>query len=381
MLVGGGHAHVHVMADFGKRPEAGLAVTLVTKDVHTPYSGMLPGLVAGHYGHDEAHIDLVRLAATTGVRLIHATACGLDRAAGRLLLEGLPSVAYDLVSLDIGIAPAMDRIAGAAEHGIAVKPIGAFLEKFEALRRRVQTAHAPLRMLVVGGGAGGVELVLSLRARLKNDLRATGGNEHALSFAIATDGNLLETHNACVRAKFRRILRDAGIALREDSAVVAVDAGSVRYADGGIEPADAVLVATDAAAPAWLRETGLALDAAGFVAVGPTLQALNDGNVFAAGDCAALVETPRPKSGVYAVRAGPPLARNLRAVARGTEPAPWFPQKRQLALISTGAHHAVASRGPFCAEGRWAWRLKDWIDRRWIAAYQVGAVSAPSGSS
>jgi selenide,water dikinase len=376
VLVGGGHAHVHVLTDFARRPEPGVRLTLVTRDLDTPYSGMLPGLIAGLYSRQQAHIDLVRLTAATGARLIHASACGLDRPNGRLLLEGRPPLAYDLVSIDVGITPALDVIAGAAEHAIAVKPIGHFLAKFEALRERLLGQDGPRRVVVIGGGAGGVELLLSLRHRFIMEAQASGLDPRGLSFTLVTEGKLLATHDARVQEAFRKVLASKEIILLENRRVVAMDAYSLRFADGGRLDADAVLVTTQAAAPRWFRDTGLKLDEDGFIAVSPTLQSLNDPTVFAAGDCATLVDMPREKAGVYAVRAGPPLARNLRAAIRGQKPKPWRPQGKHLALISTGERYAVASRGSFKAEGAWLWRLKDWIDRRWMRMYQDTAAMA-----
>jgi len=185
-----------------------------------------------------------------------------------------------------------------------------------------------------------------------------------------TDGEILATHNACVRTAFRRVFAARGMNLRENRRVRAITADTVALEGGETIAADAVLVTTDAAAPAWFRDTGLDLDAKGFLAVGPTLQSANDADVFAAGDCAAMIASPREKAGVYAVRAGPPLANNLRRRAGGDTPQPWRPQARHLALISTGERYAVASRGIFKAEGAWLWTLKDWIDRRWMCMYQ-----------
>src|ERR1700741_4360024 len=113
VLVGGGHAHVHVLTAFAMRPEPGVRLTLIARELATPYSGMLPGVVAGLYTVDEAHIDLVRLAAATGTRLIHAQACGTDRVNKRVELVGRPPVAYDLLSIDVGITPALAQIEGA----------------------------------------------------------------------------------------------------------------------------------------------------------------------------------------------------------------------------------------------------------------------------
>jgi selenide, water dikinase len=364
VLVGGGHAHVHVLVAFAMRPEPGVRVTLVTRDLETPYSGMLPGLIAGLYTHDEAHIDLARLTAATGARLIHAEAVGLDRVDKRLLLAGRPPLAYDLVSLDVGITPALATIAGAAEHGIAVKPIGSFLAKFDALRARCRAPDGPRRIAVIGGGAGGVELLLSVRSRLLAE--AERGSD--FSFALATACDILESHSARVRQIFRRVFTERGIALHERRNVSALKSGTIEFASGPPLAADAILVTTDAAPPPWFTETGLALDN-GFIAVGLTLQARNDPDVFAAGDCAALA-TPREKAGVIAVRAGPPLAENLRRRARGDPPKAWRPQRRHLALISTGEKYAVASRGALALEGCWLWTLKDRIDRRWMRMYQ-----------
>ena len=370
VLIGGGHAHVHVLTALANPPVPGARVSLVARDIMTPYSGMLPGVVAGLYTTEQAHIDLGRLALATGTRLIHASAVGLDRAAKRVALDDGSSLAYDLVSLDVGIAPDLAPIAGAAEHAIAVKPIVTFLQKFAQLRARCRAPDGPRRIAVIGGGAGGVELLLSVRSRILAEAQAEGRDAGAFSFVLVTGEDILATHNARVRAAFRRILAARGIALVERQRVSAVEPGTIRLAAGETIAADAVLVTTHAAAPAWLRGTGLAVDDKGFVAVSPTLQALNDADAFAAGDCASLVETPREKAGVFAVRAGPPLAANLRRRASGELPAPWRPQRRHLSLISTGEPYAVASYGPLKAEGRWLWTLKDWIDRRWMRTYQ-----------
>jgi selenide,water dikinase len=458
VLLGGGHAHVHVVMAFARRPLPGVRVTLITRDPKTPYSGMLPGVIAGIYAPEEAHIDLMRLTALCGARFVHAEAIGLDRAAKRVLLAGRPPFAYDILSIDVGITPDLTAIEGAAEHGVAVKPIGALLDKLEVLLARCR-AGAVQRIAVVGGGAGGVELLLSLRARLRADTHDTpsplvgegrgggaggrgtetphlrtptpdpspqgGGEKSARSFSseyapspvhaayaaalgdtgyatppghtavtadsrtelffiLVTAEELLPTHNNRVRDAFRARLTAPDIELHEHRAVKALAPGSIVCRDGKIILADSMLLATQAVPPAWFARTGLARDAAGFLAVTPTLQVENDPDIFAAGDCAALVASPREKAGVFAVRAGPPLAANLARRARGEKLRSWRPQRRHLALISTGERYAVASRGPFKAEGAWLWTLKDRIDRRWLDMYRdpppmrrVAVASAP----
>ncbi|MEI9805352.1 MAG: FAD-dependent oxidoreductase [Pseudolabrys sp.] len=369
VLLGGGHAHVHVLTAFAMRPLPGARLTLITRDVMTPYSGMLPGLVAGLYRFEQAHIDLVRLATATGTRFIHAESIGLDRANKRVLLAGQPSIVYDILSIDVGIAPALAPIPGAAEHAVAVKPIGSFLNKFGELLERCGRPDGPRRIAVIGGGAGGVELLLSVRTRLLAEAREAGVDADAFAFTLVTNGEILATHNARVRDAFRQVFAARGIALHEHRAARAVTDRAIEMDNGEAIAADAVLITAGGSAPSWFRGTGLDLDPKGFLAVAPTLQATNDPDVFAAGDCAALA-TPREKAGVYAVRAGPPLADNLRHRARGEPLKPWHPQRRHLALISTGERYAIASRGALKAEGAWLWTVKDWIDCRWIRTYQ-----------
>jgi selenide,water dikinase len=363
VLVGGGHAHVHVLKSFGMRPVRGARVTLVARELETPYSGMLPGWVAGHYSFDECHIDLGRLARFAGARLIHTEAVGIDRGARQVVCRGHPPIRFDVLSLDIGSAPRSDEVPGAAEHAIPVKPIAQFAARWEALLARA--GHlARLRLAVVGGGAGGVELALSAQHRLA---RVCTG---AVEATLVTRDALLASHHRRVRRRFERVFAERGIRLVTGCAVVRVEPGRLVCADGRHIAFDEALWVTEAAAAPWLATTGLTLTAAGFVAIDETLRSPADPRIFAAGDVATMAAHPREKSGVYAVRQGPPLAANLRRVLAGEPPRPAIPQRRGLALIATGDKHAVASRGAFAAQGAVLWRLKDWIDRRWMRRYR-----------
>jgi selenide,water dikinase len=362
VLVGGGHAHVHVLKRFGMRPVPGVRLTLIARDVETPYSGMLPGYVAGHYRFDECHIDLLRLARFAGARLIHDEAVGLDRERGEVLCRDHPSIRYDIVSLDIGITPRRDAVPGAAEHTVPVKPIDHFAERWEKLLDRARTLGR-LRLAVVGGGAGGVELALAARHGLSGLLAQPA------EITLVTREALLTSHNPRVRARFARILAARGIRVVTGNSVVQVEAGQLILADDTPIPFDEALWVTEAAAAPWLAETGLALDANGFVETDEYLRSPSDPAVFAAGDVAAMRGHSRDKSGVYAVRAGPYLADNLRRALAARPPRRAIPQRRALALIGTGDGRAIASRGAFAAEGAWLWRLKRWIDRRWMRGY------------
>lgn len=386
VLIGGGHSHVGVLRRFGMHPLPGVRLTVICRDTHTPYSGMLPGYIAGHYSYDDVHIDLSRLARFAGARLFRDEALGLDRDAGKVLCRNRPPVPYDYLSINIGSTPQMSNVPGATQHAVPVKPINDFNQRWLLLLARVRQHAGAMRIAVVGGGAGGVELALSMQYRLRRELRAAGRNPDELRFDLLTsDALILPTHNAFVRRAFERVLAERGIALHCSADVNAVSATGLRTTGGECVDADEIVWVTRAGGAAWLRQTGLALDADGFIQVGDTLQTLTDPRIFAAGDIASMVHHPREKAGVFAVRQGPPLAENLRRVAEGRTLKTYRPQSRWLALISTGDRYAVASRGALAFEGAWVWHWKDWIDRRFMDRFselsQMEVGSAPAAPS
>ena len=370
VLIGGGHSHVGVLKGFGTKPMPGVRLTLITRDVHTPYSGMLPGLIAGHYEHDETHIDLGPLSQFAGARLYHDEAVGLDLDSKWILCRSRPPVPYDLVSINIGSTPTLDPVPGAAESVVPVKPIGHFLSRWAGVKDRVVDRTGRTRIGVVGAGAGGVELLLSVRHALETLRRKSGRPRQPAEFHLFFEsGTILPTHNHRVRSKFQRVLRRRGIRLYPGLRVVRVRGRTLELEDGSSHELDEILWVTQASAPGWIRESKLEVDTRGFLQVEATLESTSHPGVFAAGDVAAVVSHPREKAGVFAVRQGKPLERNLRRALTGLPPKPFHPQRKFLSLISTGDRRAVASRGSWSLEGGWVWRWKDWIDRRFMARF------------
>jgi len=368
VLVGGGHSHIEVLKRFGMRPEPGLRVTVISREVHTPYSGMLPGLIAGHYSFDDVHIDLGPLAAFAGARLYHDEVTRIDTERRELHCRNRPPVRYDVVSIDIGSAPDT-RIPGAAQDAIPVKPVSNFNHRWEAARARLLAADRTQRIGVVGAGAGGIELLLSIRHHLHAAMRNDNQDPSRLSFhLIAASERLLPTHNPKVQRHFDDLTSELGIELYLGEPVTSVAPGLVTTATQTIA-LDEIFWVTNASASGWPGSSGLATDDSGFIRVHDTLQSTSDPSVFAAGDIAAVDRYPRPKSGVFAVRQGPPLAENLRRAILGQALKSFRPQQAFLSLISTGDRYAIGSRGRWAFTGAWVWRWKDWIDRRFMRKY------------
>jgi selenide,water dikinase len=365
VLVGGGHTHVHVLRSFGLKPMPGVRLTLIGRDVETPYSGMIPGFVAGHYTFDECHIDLAWLCASTGARLVRGEATGIDRSSRQVRLKDGSAVSYDLLSIDIGSAPNLETIPGARQWATPVKPIAELGRHWMAFLERMKSWLGPLNVTVIGGGAGGVELALAIDHRLR---QAAKGAQ--VQVTLATKDEILAGQAAAARRRMRAIFQRRGLRLLEKAATVRIERGAVQLESGKWLQADAVFVVTEASAAEWFATTGLPLDGRGFLAVADTLRSTGDERIFAVGDCATVLKHPRPKAGVFAVRQGPPLAANLRRVVLGQAPEPFVPQARYLSIIGTGDGHAVATRGSWAIEGAWVWRWKNHVDRKWMRLYQ-----------
>lgn len=371
VLVGGGHSHALVLRMLAMKPVAGLRITLVSPASHTPYSGMLPGLIAGHYTFEQAHIDLARLCQWAGVRFITATVTAIDPDNQTLTLAGRPPISYDLVSLDIGSQPELDSVPGARAHAVPVKPVASLWQRWQALYGRIQALDAgeQHRVSIVGGGAGSVEVALAMSHRL--------AGQSVIIDLWCGSTEILQGYNVTARRSVLAALQRHGIAVHLGARVAEVEDASLLLADGTRATYDELFWCTGAAAAPWIAASGLPTDDRGFLAVQDTLQSTAYDNVFGAGDIATQLNHPRPKAGVFAVRQGPVLAHNLRALVLDKPLKQHRPQQRFLSLVSLGDRMAAADKGSLSVAGAWVWRWKDRIDRAFMARFEDLPQSMP----
>jgi len=354
VLIGGGHAHALVLRMWAMDPLPGTRLTVINPDPVAPYTGMLPGLIAGHYRREDLMIDLVRLCRFAGARLILDRATGIDREARLVRLEDRAPLPYDLASVDIGITSDLPDLPG-ADHAVAAKPLAAYAAAWEAF---VARGLAFPRVAILGAGLGGVELALASAHRLK----ALGAKPEVTLIDRATA--LLPGLGASARRKVLARLASDGITLRTGTDVAAIGPASVTLAGGEEIGSDFTLTVTGARPQGWLAGIGLTHER-GFLVTDAHLQT-SDPMIFAAGDCATIGGTARPKAGVFAVRAAPVLHANLRAALSGQPLRPFKPQSDYLKLVALGAQEAVADKWGLSLAGPRLWRLKDRIDRAFM---------------
>ncbi|MEG3897218.1 MULTISPECIES: FAD-dependent oxidoreductase [unclassified Microcoleus] len=407
VLIGGGHSHAIVLKMFGIKPLPGVRLTLISDVLHAPYSGMLPGHVAGFYGYDECHIDLRSLAEFAGCQILIDRAIAIDFNKNLVICQTRPPVNFDLLSVDIGSTPATLSVPGATAYAIAAKPVPEFLASWNQLiSARQNHPQKPLRIAIVGGGAGGVELALNMQSRLgkegnpplpprveKREKKEQKSDKLSSEIHLFHSGaELMPGHNKRVRRRLKEILISRGIKLHLMEKVSAIEKPeTIDIEDNqecpmpnaqcpmpnakiscksGLElECDRIFWVTQASAANWIGESGLAADSNGFMQVNDCLQSVSHPNVFGAGDIAAMVNYPRPKAGVFAVRQGKPLFENLQQFLLGKRLKPFAPQEQYLALIGTGNKRAIASRGSFMWESALLWYWKDWIDRQFMQKF------------
>ena len=360
ILAGGGHAQLsvlHALANNHTKTE----VTLITPSAYQTYSGMLPGWMAGHYSLSDCHIDLRPLAEAAGVELIVDQVAGMDADRNCVALTDGTIYEYDLLSLDVGGETDLSRLEALGDRLLPIKPFGAFVKRWP----EIITAAAKrddYSLMVVGGGAAGVEIALAARYAFSQSAPA------ARVTLIASENGILPGHSPAVIARARKLLTQRGITLYQAQAV-GVDDGVLLSNDQQIK-ADTVIASTGSTPPYWLKAANLGLDEYGYISVDAHHRSISHHNIFAAGDVCARTDVSMARSGVHAVFAGPVLANNLLASLQGQALQSYTPRKKSLYLLATGPKHAIASWGGFSAQGRWVWQWKNWIDRGFMNKHQ-----------
>ncbi len=355
ILVGGGHAHVQVLKAWIDEPVPGVSLTVVSPGTHAPYSGMVPGWLAGIYTFDDICMDVAALAHASTARFVDDDVTSIDPVRRVLHLRRHAALHYDVLSLNIGstLVPP-DRLPGTV---LCMRPLSELDSRWRALLAGLARDEATSRRVIAaGGGPAAVESLLAVLTRLR-------GHQPLSTFEgvlVTRDGEILRGHaSGAQRAMLGELSRaGARIVCNTDAATFPTVAS------------DIVLWATGAQAHAWPRDSGLALDVSGFVAIDAQLRSTSHADVFAAGDCAAW-PTPLPKAGVIAVRMGPVLVQNLRAALGVGAATDYRPKPFHLALLATARRTAVASWNGWSARGRWIWRWKDHIDRKFLTRFGV----------
>jgi pyridine nucleotide-disulfide oxidoreductase family protein len=365
VLVGGGHSHVEVLRDWARDPVPAGRLTVLVDRPSAVYSGMVPGFTAGQYRLEEIEIDGRGLAQRAGAAWVGAKATRLDPLARLLFVEGAAPVSYDTVSFDVGsTVSGLDR-PGVMEHALRTRPIADFVRSVDTIIERARR-RADFRLVVVGAGAGGVELAFAFSARFARE-----GLRGASVLLLESGPRVLASYPDSAARRIERNARARGIAIRCGARVAEAHADRLILESGEALPCDVFVWVAGAASLPLFDGAGLERDERGFIKVRETLQAAGHDDVFATGDCASLVAAPDlAKAGVYAVRQGPVLAHNLRARLTGRPLRPYRPQRDFLSLLNLGDGRAVASKWGLSAEGAWAWRLKDRIDRRFVERYR-----------
>lgn len=364
LLVGGGHAHLSVLRALARTKPAGVEVVLVTPALYQNYSGMLPGWMAGHYTLAQCRIDLQLLAQAADVQIVVERIVGIDAARRHVTLADGRQLDHDILSLDVGSEIDTSALEMAADKLLPVKPLDGFFEAWPRILAMAQSktpGKLTYRLVVVGGGAAGVELALAAQHAF-----ACAGCAVRVDLVVGESG-LLAGFAVGARRRAAHFLEHAGVVLHRLRAV-GVEQG-VLLSDGTLLPADCVIAATGARAPAWLPSSQLTLDEKGYVAVDASHRSVSHDHVFAAGDVCARQDVALARSGVHAVHAGPVLAANLLATLAGTPLTGYRPRRRSLYLLACGPQYAIASWGGFSIAGRWVWRWKDRIDRGFIARF------------
>ncbi|MBI80216.1 MAG: selenide, water dikinase SelD [Gammaproteobacteria bacterium] len=360
LLIGGGHSHIKVIKSFGMNPIPGVRLTLINPDMYSLYSGMLPGIISGHYSFDDAHIDLIKLTSYSNCRFIKGKVIGIQSDNNRVIIEGRPPLTYDLLSINSGSSSNYKEIEDIDSIAIPVKPINSFLSQWKYIKSKINNSKKDRNIAVIGGGAGGVEIITAMRHSLgeKNNLTLITKENKILSGFPKKTINYFEDH-----------LKKNSIELIKNIEVIKITKGKVISKKEEEFLFDDIFLVAQTAGPQWLKESNLDLNDEGFLLVNNKLQSLTKENIFGSGDIIKFDKYNLKKAGVYAVRQGDTLNKNIRNFFKKRNLNKYKPQKNFLSIITMGGKNAVVSKYSLSFKGKWVWHWKNYIDKNFISKF------------
>lgn len=356
VLIGGGHSHLSVLMKLSKRPINGNRITLITNEIDTPYSGMIPGYIEGIYSWRDSHIDLYRLCLKLNVRFIHAEVERVSAHEKEIYFKDRPKIKFDVLSINTGIQSNNREIKGAAKYCLPVKPISKLANNF---LNKITNFKS---IAFIGGGAGSVELALAIKKRFLNinqDIKIT---------IITGKRGLLSTFPQKTKLTSLKTLEKFKIDIIEYKRVLEVKPKQIILSDKSLLKIDKAILSTNSMTPKWLAKSDILLTKDNYILVNKSFQT-NYKYVFASGDVIDFNNQNLKKAGVFAVRSGKPLAINIRKFILGKKLVEYKFNKNYLALIGTSKRSAIATKYNLTFNSRFFFYLKKYIDQNFIKKF------------
>jgi selenide,water dikinase len=353
------------------KPIANVDLVLISPQRYTPYSGMLPGLIAGDYSFADTHIDLQTLCLATGVTFICDRVNKIDSCQKLIHCNNQSDISFDLLSINTGITPDLST-TGAKEFTVPVKPIADFYPKWLKLIDQLQINQTKTvsNIYIVGGGAAGAELALAVQQKFERLDLTSSTQIHLLYRSSAVPSSYPEK----LQRKLTSILQRKNIVMHPNSDVCAISNSHIKLKNEDVDlPYDVIFWCANAQASNWLTNCDFNLSTDGFIAVNSNLQSTSHEYIFAAGDIASQENQQYPKAGVFAVRQAPILFENLQRYIHSKKLKPYTPQSTFLSLLSCGDRYALGAKiNSFLPSisGKWVWRWKDRIDRKFMSQFK-----------
>ena len=374
VFVGGGHAHLTSLKNLPRFGQRGHRATLISSSPYHYYSGMGPGMLSGIYHPRQARFHVKKLAEDRGATFIQGKVIGVDPLQRLLSLDSGEKIGYDLVSFNTGSEVPLEALARVpAGNLFPVKPVLNLLLARQAIRQAIR-GNGVLHFVVVGGGPAGVEVAGNL-LRLLHESRGKG------EIALIAGKGLLGDAPAKVQRLARESLTRRGVEVIEGSHVKAVEKGRVTLDDGRRFDTDFAFIAVGIQLRTLFRDSGIPVGPDGGLLVNSSLQSVAHPDIFGGGDCISLEGNPLAKVGVYAVRENPVLYHNVLAALEKGKMEAFTPQKEFLLILNMGNGRGIFWKKNWIWEGRLAFLLKDYIDRKFMRTFQIsGELDEQSGN-
>jgi len=361
VLVGGGHSHCIFLKMWAmKKVKPPLDIILINPSGFTPYTGMLPGLISGNYTRKDAYVDLVKLCNASGVRLLIGSVGKINLHKKSVMVQGRAEITFDIISVNVGIKSMASDFLHQSESVVSAKPMDKLYKRWkEFLAKKYKNRKKAVT--IVGGGLGGLELAFAVKESLEKEAVL-----HEIT--VIERGKILKYETDNLNKKLTKFLLAKKIKIIENINILRFNNNKILLSDGTNIHSDFTIMTAGAHPYTWIEKSGIPCNE-GFIVVDSYLKSSKFPFLYAAGDCAHLDSSPRPKAGVFAVRAGPYLFHNIISVFENRAPRKFFPQRNHLKLISIGGQKAISSGRGFQFSGNTIWRWKNFIDKKFMEGF------------
>ena len=363
VLIGGGHAHMMTLENIGKFIEKGFKITVIGPSFYHYYSGMGPGMLGGTYRPDDIRFATRDVVQKQGGVFVKDSVIRIDPDIKEIYTKTGHKFSYDVLSFNAGSYVPMQSVLAERHNVYPVKPIEKLMEAADKLKALFM--QQKIVISIVGGGPSSAEVAGNVWQLARKV------DKHMPDIQIFAGKKFMARFPESIRSRVLSSIQNRGIKILEKGYVKKIKSDQICLESGETFSTDFIFVALGVKPSTIFEESGLPVGPDKGLLVNKYLQSVKYPEIFGGGDCIYFQDQPLDKVGVYAVRENPVLLHNLMAILEGRDLEMFDPGPEYLLIFNIGGGRGVFKKKSLVFDGKVAFFIKDYIDRKFMKKFQA----------